>query len=171
MNVRTRVIIALLLSAALSGGVVQAQPSPSQPGMMMGQPMMDRMPMMDHMGQMPMMNMGSMGMMMSGPMVQGRLAYTKAELGITEAQEAPWKAYADAVTARMASMQGIHHSMTQTMQSGTAPERMDAHLKAMEAMTDALKALKPTTEALYAVLTAEQKQKADMLLGSGCMMM
>ncbi len=33
-------------------------------------------------------------------------------------------------------------------------------------MVDSLKALKPATEALYAVLTDEQKQKADLLLVS-----
>jgi hypothetical protein len=38
-------------------------------------------------------------------------------------------------------------------------------------MTAALKALKPATEALYAVLTPDQKQKADQLLGMGCCMM
>ena len=61
--------------------------------------------------------------------------------------------------------------MMQGMQSGTAMARMDAHIKAMEAMTEALKSLKPATEALYAVLTPEQKQKADQLLGMGCCMM
>jgi formate hydrogenlyase subunit 6/NADH:ubiquinone oxidoreductase subunit I len=40
---------------------------------------------------------------------------------------------------------------------------MDAHIKAMESMVESLKALKPSTEALYAVLTDEQKQKADQL--------
>jgi hypothetical protein len=48
---------------------------------------------------------------------------------------------------------------------------MDAHIKAMESMVDGLKALKPVTEALYAVLSDEQKKKADQLLVGGCGMM
>ena len=38
-------------------------------------------------------------------------------------------------------------------------------------MLDSLKALKPSTQALYAVLSDEQKKKADQLLGGGCGMM
>ena len=41
----------------------------------------------------------------------------------------------------------------------------------MESMVESLKALKPSTEAVYAVLTDEQKKKADQLLGGGCGMM
>ena len=41
------------------------------------------------------------GMMMDfGPMIEGRLAYTKAELGITDAQTAAWDGYVAAVKAR-----------------------------------------------------------------------
>jgi len=117
-----------------------------------------------------MMNPAMMGMMMGGPAAQGRLAYMKAELGITDAQTAAWDGYASAVDARVTSMQGMHAAMMQAMQTGTAMTRMDAHIKAMQGMVDSMQALKPATEALYAVLTDEQKQKADLLLVTGCMM-
>ena len=117
-----------------------------------------------------MMNPAMMGMMMGGPAAQGRLAYMKAELGITDAQTAAWDGYASAVNARVTSMQGMHAGMMQAMQTGTAITRMDAHIKAMQSMLDSMQALKPATEALYAVLTDEQKQKADLLLVTGCMM-
>ena len=107
---------------------------------------------------------------MHGPMLEGRLAYIKAELAITDAQSAAWNGYVSAVKARASGMQGMHGTMMQAMQSGTPMARMDAHIKAMEAMTEALKALKPATEALYAELTPDQKQKADQILGMGCMM-
>ena len=55
-----------------------------------------------------MMNPAMMGMMMGGPAAQGRLAYMKAELGITDAQTAAWDGYASAVNARVTSMQGMH---------------------------------------------------------------
>jgi hypothetical protein len=117
-----------------------------------------------------MMNPAMMGMMMGGPAAQGRLAYMKAELGITDAQTAAWDGYASAVNARVTTMQGMHADMMQAMQTGSAITRMDAHIKAMQGMVDSMQALKPATEALYAVLTDEQKQKADLLLVTGCMM-
>ena len=117
-----------------------------------------------------MMNPAMMGMMMGGPAAQGRLAYMKAELGITDAQTAAWDGYASAVNAQVTSMQSMHVGMMQTMQTGTAMTCMDAHIKAMQSMLDSMQALKPATEALYAALTDEQKQKADLLLVTGCMM-
>lgn len=148
-----------LLSAAilLGSSVAHAQQMQPQSGMM-GHGMMGQ-GMMDHMG------------MMYGPMLEGRLAYIKAELAITDAQSAAWNGYVSAAKARASGMQGMHETMMKTMQSGTAVARMDAHIKAMEGMTEALKALKPATEALYAVLTPDQKKKADLLLGMGCCMM
>jgi len=103
-----------------------------------------------------------------GAMVDGRLAYLKGELGITDAQTRAWDAYAATVHARVELMQGMHETMAGTMQKGTAVERMDARIAGMEAMLDSLKALKPATEGLYAVLTDEQKKLADELIGADC---
>ena len=161
-----------------TGMMGQGSPGMMNQGMM-GQGMMGGCPMMRGMGQgmmmgwgmQGMMNPAMMGMMMGGPAVQGRLAYVKAELGITDAQTAAWDGYASTANARVTSMQGMHADMMQAMQTGSAMARMDAHIKAMESMVESLKALKPSTEALYAVLTDEQKQKADQLLGGGCGMM
>jgi Spy/CpxP family protein refolding chaperone len=116
-----------------------------------------------------MMAMGPMGMM-HGPALDSRLDHIRAQLGVTDAQSTAWNAYAGAVKARMSAMEGMRESMKQAMRSGTAVARMDGHIKAMEGMTESLKALKPATEAFYAVLTPEQKQKADALLGTGAMM-
>lgn len=122
-------------------------------------------------GMQGMMNAPMMGMMMGyGPAVHGRLAYVKAELGISDAQKTAWDGYTSAVEKRATDMQEMHTAMMQAMQTGSAVERMDAHAKAMESMVADLKALKPATEALYAVLTDEQKKKADLLLVTGCMM-
>lgn len=176
----------ILVSAALLAGAISAQAQQMQhgPGMMGGQHMMGPgmpmgggmmgCPMMGGqgmtMGQMPMGGM-SPGMMMTGPAIEGRLAYLKADLGITEAQTAAWNGYVTAAKARQSAMQGTHQGMMQAWQSGTAVARLDAHTKAMESMVEALKALRPATEALYAVLSPDQKTKADQLLGMGCCMM
>ena len=145
-----------------------------------------QMPMMGYgMGQMGMMGPGNMGMMGTGmhgmmgpgmmmdfgPMMAGRLAYMKAELGITDAQTAAWDGYATAVKARASNMQGMHTAMIKVMQAGTALERLDERTKVMESMVESLKALRPATETLYAALSDDQKKKADQLLGMGCCMM
>lgn len=112
------------------------------------------------------------GMMMGyGPTMEGQLAYLKAELGITDAQKEAWDGYVSAIEARASTMQGMHTAMMQTMQSGSALERIEARTQAMQSMVESMKMIKPATEALYKVLTDEQKKKADLLLGNGCCMM
>ena len=196
MAMRNWLIAAALLAAAATGSLAQDQqqgqhmPMGQGMGMMGGCPMLGGNMGMGMMGRgmqgmmgpgmtgnMPM-GMGMMGqgmgpgmMMGMGPMMEGRLAYLKAELGITDTQAAAWDGYVSAVKARGDTMQSMHATMMQAMQSGTAIARMDAHTKHMEAMLDAMKALKPATEALYKVLGDDQKKKADMLLGMGCCMM
>ena len=103
-----------------------------------------------------------------GALVEGRLAYLKGELNITEEQKPAWDAYASAITGRVETMQGLRQGMLETMQKGSATERMDARIAAMEAMLESMKALKPATEGLYAVLTPEQKSVADDLIGADC---
>ena len=115
--------------------------------------------------------MEGMGMMHSGPMMEARLAYIKADLEITEAQLIAWEGYADAVRAQRSTMGTMREEMMKAKEGGSALQRMDARIKAMEARLDRLKALKAPTEALYAVLSDEQKKKADELLGGRCGMM
>ncbi|MEZ5900052.1 MAG: Spy/CpxP family protein refolding chaperone [Hyphomicrobiaceae bacterium] len=196
MTMRKWVIAAALLAAAATGSLAQDQkqgqhmPMGQGMGMMGGCPMMGSNMGMGMMGQgmrgmmgpgmtgnMPM-GMGMMGqgmgpgmMMGMGPMMEGRLAYLKAELGITDTQAAAWDGYVSAVKARGDAMQSMHTTMMQAMQGGTAIDRMNAHTTAMQSMMDSMNALKPATEALYKVLNDDQKKKADMLLGMGCCMM
>ena len=115
--------------------------------------------------------MGHAAMMHSVPMMEGRLAYIKADLEIADAQMAAWDAYANAVRAQHATMEGMRAEMMKAKESGSALQRLDARIKALESKLDSIKALKPVTEGLYAVLSDEQKKKADQLLGGGCGMM
>ena len=115
--------------------------------------------------------MGHGAMMHSVPMMEGRLAYIKADLEIADAQMAAWDAYANAVRARHATMDGMRAEMMKAKESGSVLQRLDARIKALENKLDSLKALKPVTEGLYAILGDEQKKKADQLLGGGCGMM
>jgi hypothetical protein len=103
-----------------------------------------------------------------GAMAEGRLAYLKSELKITDAQQAAWKEYDDAVTDRVGVMQSVRQTMMETMRTGDANERMDARISGMESTVAAIKAVKPATEKLYAVLSDEQKKGADQLIGMSC---
>jgi hypothetical protein len=147
-------------------------------GMMGGCPTMGGTMGMMGPGMQGMMGRGMMGqgmgpgmMMGTGSMMEGRLAYLKAELGISDAQAAAWDGYVSAVKARGDAMQSMHATMMQAMQGGTAIDRMNAHTTAMQSMMDSMDALKPATESLYKVLNDDQKKKADVLLGMGCCMM
>jgi len=100
--------------------------------------------------------------------VDGRLAYLKGELGITDAQKDAWEAYAKAVHDRVDQMQDLHRTMWETMQKGGALERMDARIKGMQAMVDAMSAVKPAIETLYGTLSDEQKKIADDMIGLDC---
>ncbi len=192
---RKLLIVSALLAIAATGTVAKAQAQSPQAPMMgnnmmgnggWGQGMMGNgYGMMGYGGMGPgmmgngmmgpgMMGNGMMGpgmMMGYGPMMQGQLTYLKAELGITDAQKAAWDGYVGAVQARSAAMQGMHATMMQAWQSGTALDRMDAHLQAMQGMLDSMKAVRPATETLYKALNDDQKKKADLLLGNGCCMM
>ena len=81
-------------------------------------------------------------MMHSGPMMEARLAYIKADLEITEAQLIAWEGYADAVRAQRSTMGTMREEMMKAKEGGSALQRMDARIKAMEARLDRLKALK-----------------------------
>jgi len=133
-------------------------------------------------GSCPMMGMGmtgngqdmmtGQGMMMGqnqmGAMVEGRLAYLKTQLAITDEQSSVWQAYADAARARVEAMQQYGHEMFDAMQSGTAIERMEARIAMMSAMTEAMMKMLPATKEFYSVLDADQKQVADQLIGMDC---
>jgi len=162
------------VTVALAFGLSAATLSPSiaqnndQAGPMMGM-MGGGCPMMGMMGH-GMMDQGMMwgrqaGM---GAMIDGRLAYLKDELKISDAQIEAWNGYTEAVKGRVSVMQGLRESMMNAMQKGSAVERMDIRINGMEAMLEAMKAIKPATVKLYDVLIAEQKKIADQLIGIDC---
>jgi hypothetical protein len=136
-------------------------------GMQMGRGMMG---MMDMMSGCPLMGMGKGGQGHSSAFVEGRIAFVKAELAITDAQKGAWDGYADAIKRNLHSMQDMAYTMRTVLEAKTPVERLDAHLAAMEGRIKALQDVKPTLVKLYEELTAEQKRKADEILTAmGCM--
>jgi hypothetical protein len=101
--------------------------------------------------------------------VEGRLAYAKTLLGITDSQAAAWKAYEDVSRTNVQSIRAARQAMMTAEQSGSAIDRMHAQTAMAQARLDAMKALQPATEALYKALTPDQRERADtviLLLGS-----
>ncbi len=138
------------------------------------------MPMMDKMmgcGMMPMMGMqaGQQGMMgadmrhpMMGMMIthsEGFFAFLKAELGITDAQNTVWTAYA----AQLKPLVKKHQdAMQMTPDAGAKPRNWIERLTDSEAILsehlETMKKIRPAATALYTALTPEQKTKADALM-------
>jgi LTXXQ motif family protein len=140
-----------------------APPSAAMPGGPMGgaggMPMMGMMRMM--MGQD---GMGGMGMM-SGH-AEGRIAFLKAELKITDAQLPLWNAVADAIRANARSMSEMMPGgmMGSSQSTAALPEKLALREKMMTAHLDALRKFKAAADPLYAALSDAQKKTADELL-------
>ena len=104
-----------------AGSPTPAQPAPPPGPAGMG--MMGGMPMMNMMGDMPMMHMmhmhmmGMMRMMGMAPgmaaidRIEGRIAFLRAELKITEAQAGTWDAFADALRTNAQKLGQVRASM------------------------------------------------------------
>lgn len=125
-------------------------------GMMMGD--MGRMMTMMHGGQ-------AMGMPMRH--IEGRIAFLKAELKLTPAQEPQWNAFAAAIRAGAKSGQGMMHGMmADKTKAQTAPAMLDGYERVLVSRLEAIRAIRAAFTPLYAVLTAEQRKVADELLAS-----
>jgi hypothetical protein len=147
-----------------------AAPGPEMPGGAMagagGMPMMGMMRMM--MGQD---GMSGMPMMMAGH-VEGRLAFLKTELKITEAQLPLWNAVAEAIRANAKGMGAMSEGMMGSAQASTLPDKLALREKMMTAHLEALRKFKAAVDPLYAALSDEQKKTADeLLMGPMGMMM
>ena len=119
---------------------------------------------MPMMGMMRMM-MGQDGMGMMAGHVEGRLAFLKTELKITDAQLPLWNAVADAFRANAKSMgEMMSGGMMGSSQTATLPEKLALREKIMTGHLEALRKFKVAIDPLYAALSSEQKKTADELL-------
>lgn len=97
---------------------------------------------------------------------EGRLAYIKAELKITDAQEPLWNVYAAAardngntMLARCTTMMSARGASTVSV-----PDRLDQNEQLLAARLDAVRAMNKALKPLYAALNDSQKQRADQIL-------
>jgi hypothetical protein len=137
-------------------------------GMMIGQGQM-RAGMMMGQGQpgstvMPMTNMIMRGR--SGPEhIEGRLAYIRVELKITDAQTPQWNAFADAARTNAKAVSELRSTMMSRQgASATLPDRLALEDKVVTAHLEALKKIEDAANKLYSVLNEEQKKLADSII-------
>lgn len=140
----------------------QAIPSPSPPAQGQGGMMGDSMMGSDHMsGMMPMM---AMMQMMQGPAhVEGRIAFLKAELKITDAQDKPWSDFAAALRQAGTKMRAGQMGMMGTGTGASSPQFLDQQEKQLAARLEALRSLKTALAPLHAVLSEEQRKTLAQL--------
>lgn len=137
-----------------SGGPVMMGSGP-----MMGGDMMGNMRLM-----MGMMSMMGAGMRPGAEHIEGRLAFLKTELKITEGQTAEWNAFADTVRANAKAMAETHQQVMSQGAPKTLPDRLVLEQKAMTAHLDALKKSAAALDELYGSLDADQKKTADAII-------
>ena len=178
-------------------GPAPANPAPAagQPGMgapQGGMPM--RGMMKDMMSTMPMMNMlnmmetmqaakmmgPGMGGMVTIDRVEGRIAFLRAELKITDTQANAWNIFADALRANAKKLSEIRASMMGKPGDAQQPaltmaDRLDRQEQWLLARLDGTRAMKSAFAKLNETLSDEQKKAANDLLaphmGMGMMAM
>jgi LTXXQ motif family protein len=107
--------------------------------------------------------MPMLGIMGMADHVEGRIAFLKAELKITDAQLSQWNTFADALRTnarQTAEMLGTVGQVTAL----NAPDRLDRREKMLTSMLEMVRSTKAALSPLYAVLSNEQKKLADSLL-------
>mgnify|MGYP002712981441 CR=1 FL=1 len=132
--------------------------NPMGPGMM-GRPGMMRGPGMMQGGTM---GPGMMGQWGINP--AEKLSAVKADLAITNDQQAAWDNYAAAVQAHIALGQASHQAMWTPQGGVTGPARNNLH----QAMWESRQKVNNALQNLRAVLSPAQQQKAQSLLGPNC---
>ena len=169
-----KAVVAAVLVVAL--GAPMASASDSDNGWWSG---MGRMMGQWGRGSGRMMGQGGPGFM-SGPMmglgedemldrIDGRLAFMKTELKITEDQKAAWDDFAEVVRNTAVTRNAMMQSMRKDFESGdflkmTLPDRLTLQETHMEARLEEVRSVKEAADKLYAVLSDEQKEAADEIV-------
>lgn len=126
-----------------------------------------KMPMMDMMQKMGMMRQegggGGMGMA-TIDRVEGRIAFLRTELKITDNQTAAWNAFADALRANAKSLGEVRAAITAGAAQQGLVERFALQEKWLAARLEGTRAIKSALTNLMGVLSDDQKKAADELL-------
>ena len=137
---------------------------------------MSMMQSMDMMQRMGMMGSGIDGMV-TIDRIEGRIAFLRAELKITDAQADAWNGLADALRTNAKKLAGVRVSMMPKADApaATVTARLDLQEQWLVARLDGLRAMKSAFARLNEVLSEDQKKTAGDLLaphmGMGAMAM
>ena len=128
---------------------------------------MPMMPMMERMMRGQMSSSGS-GSAISGPAdvterLEGRIAFLKAELQISDGQAADWNNVADALRASRRHLLEARKMLAMDEGLGSA-ERLEHYERHLSERLDAIKSARLAFTRLYASLNQSQKQTADTIL-------
>jgi hypothetical protein len=94
--------------------------------------------------------------------VEGRLAFIKTELKVTEAQASAWNQLAETIRAAAKNHnERMKAAFGREEKAKTLPERLDVQEQFVSARLDEIKQIKGSLANLYAVLTDAQKKEAD----------
>jgi hypothetical protein len=96
--------------------------------------------------------------------IEGQLAFHRAELRITDAQQPQWNAFAEAIRAAAGPLK---QAVTASMQQAgpvPAPEQMERRIAALTAQAEAMRSVQAAARPLYAALSDDQKRTADALM-------
>jgi hypothetical protein len=114
------------------------------------------------------------GMMGYGPeammdRIDGRLAFLKTELKITEAQSQAWDEFAKVVRQTGETHNQLMRSVMKEIQDGSffqkpLPERLQYQQTMMEARVENIKSVRAALDKLYAQLDDTQKKSADEIV-------
>ncbi|WP_262048136.1 Spy/CpxP family protein refolding chaperone [Bradyrhizobium sp. Bra78] len=143
----------------------QRAPAGSQ-GMNGGGMMGGKMPMMDMAKMMEMMRQSGDGMGMDTiDHIEGRVAFLRTELKITEAQQPAWNAFADALRTNAKTLGEMRGSMMSQQGAGAGlVEKLAFQEKWLAARLEGTRAMKSALTNLVSTFSDEQKKAADELL-------
>jgi LTXXQ motif family protein len=96
--------------------------------------------------------------------IEGRLAFVKAELAITEAQMPQWNAAVAAIRTAAAKLLAGARELQQAPAPTTALEQMERLERIDTLLLEAIRACRTASAPLYAVLDDAQKRTADELM-------
>jgi hypothetical protein len=129
--------------------------------------MMSSMSAMHSMGMMQMMGMMGRGMdgMATIDRIEGRIAFLRAELNITDAQADAWNGFADALRTNARKLAEVRAAKPGDGQSAsTLSARLDRQEQWLGARLDGTRAMKSAFAKLNETLSDDQKKTANDLL-------
>jgi len=185
-----RLMLATVLTVTATGAALAQAPAasdphhppqaaglaPAQPGPPAAQSGMGGMPMMNMVGGMPTTSMMAtvQAMRMMGPgmasidHVEGRIAFLRTELKITEAQTSAWNVFAEALRTNAKKLGEVRAMMPAPgagqQHAATMSERLDLQERWLLARLESTRTIKSAFTTLYGALSDEQIKTADELL-------